>query len=222
MQSILLTHEVFTLTGSDTTSTRLSERQQHLATAHFLKLTGNFYHWAQNQQQSHSSKPQLPFQTGTPLPPRSARCWYGAACRVKHFGWSRDVSRGRWPRGWAAAARLPPAVVQLGQPQPVGTSAVWQRIDAERQEVLPIHAFFASIRSESATIIPGADQTRVSVHCYAFFHIWDTSLLFPSPPPLSCSLASDNRMSPALPSPMALPSPTPSPFYSLFMWKVFK
>lgn len=57
-----------------------------------------------------------------------------------------------------------------------------------RQEVLPIHAFFASIRSESATIIPGADQTRVSVHCYAFFHIWDTSLLFPSPPLLSLAL----------------------------------
>lgn len=57
-----------------------------------------------------------------------------------------------------------------------------------RQEVLPIHAFFASIRSESATIIPGADQTRVSVHCYAFFHIWDTSFLFPSPPPPSLSL----------------------------------
>lgn len=59
-----------------------------------------------------------------------------------------------------------------------------------RQEVLPIHAFVASIRSESATIIPGADQTRVSVHCYAFFHIWDTSLLPPpAAPPPSLSLA---------------------------------
>lgn len=164
---LLLTREVFTLTGSDTMSTRLSERQQRLARAAFLKLTVNFYHSAQNQQQSHSRKPQLPFQTGTPLSPRSSRCWYWGACRFKHFGLSRDVSC-RWPRGWASAARLPPAVLQLRQPQTVGRWAVWQCIDAEKigsltySCLLCLHQIWERYNNPRSWPDP-----CVCVHCYA-------------------------------------------------------
>lgn len=189
MQSILLTHEVFTLTGSDTASTRLSERQQHLATAHFLKLTGNFYHWAQNQQQSHSSKPQLPSQTDTPLSPRSSRCWYWGACRFKLFGLSRDVSCGRCPRGWAAAARLPPAVVQLRQPQTVGRSALWQRIDAEKTGSLTYSCLLCLHQIWERYNNPRSwpDPCECALLCF-FPHMGHISSLSLSPPLLSLAL----------------------------------
>lgn len=154
---------------------------------------------------------------------RASRWWYWGACRFKHLGLSRDASCGRWPRGWAAAARLPPAVVQLHQPQTVGRSAVWQRIDAEKTGSLTYSCLLCLHQIWKRYNNPRSwpDPCECALLCF-FPHMGHISSLSLCPPSLSCSLASDNRMSPALPSPMALPSPTPSPFYSLFMWKVFK
>lgn len=145
-------------------------------TLHF-KLTANFYH----------SQPRITICTAAANHSFHFKQTEPLCRKEILFAGGKETSNGQWlKRGESCFKR---ARFQANSRE---SSWPWQQIDIEmqrRQAALPIHACMSSIRSESTRIIPGADRTRVCT-AMLFFHIWDTTLLFPSlPVSLSHSLS---------------------------------
>lgn len=132
----LFSHMKYLQRGRDTPSTRLPEHRRCLTTAHFLKVTVNFFPLSPQPVTTpqQPKKPQLPFQSGN-WP--SVRVETEEPAEFNPWVQPEKLSRGRWLRGWSCLQHVwTPALLQtspkIKQWADGMCVCVWQHVHAEK------------------------------------------------------------------------------------------
>lgn len=135
--------------------------------------------------------------------------------RVRRFGLLREMSHGHQPQRWAATTRPPPTSASQ-QSQVKQQAEQWAMTADQHRDADRVGSLTYSCLLFLHQIWKRCDNPRSRldscVHCYAFFHTWDTTLF-----PLSTSLSSTSLslsgqwQQHALSSPPPRISPPPLP-----------